>query len=133
MKIIWKKDDEHTIYFDQIVGMIQQHDEHSLSSMTSGYNIIQQNIPECRTAIQYITDIQEVQQVLGLKFDLEEKWLGSRLQFYNRKPDEEMNTLVVDEKDMIWIPRILFSNTKNDLTSERDDKSFSKVVRNMGL
>ena len=35
--------------------------------------------------IQNILDIQEVQQRLALKFDLEEKWLDSRLQFYNLK------------------------------------------------
>ena len=80
--------------------------------------------------IQNILDIQEVQQRLALKFDLEEKWLDSRLQFYNLKTDEEMNTLVLKEKDIIWIPRVLFSNTKDDLTSLRDDKSFAKVVRN---
>ena len=80
--------------------------------------------------IQNILDIQEVQQRLALKFDLEEKWLDSRLQFYNLKKDQEMNTLVFEEKNMIWIPRILFSNTKDDLTSERDDKAFAKVVRN---
>ena len=44
-----------------------------------------------------------------------------------------MNTLVFEEKNMIWIPRILFSNTKDDLTSERDDKSFAKVVRNKNV
>ena len=83
--------------------------------------------------VQNILGIEEVQQRFALKFDLEQKWLDSRLQFYNLKPDQEMNTLVYEEKSVIWIPRILFSNTKNDLTSERDEKSFAKVVRNMNF
>ena len=80
--------------------------------------------------VQNILDIQEVQQRFSLKFDLEEKWLDSRLQFYNLKKDEVMNTLVTKEKNMIWVPRILFSNTKEDRTSQNDANAFIKVVRN---
>ena len=36
-------------------------------------------------------------------FDLEQKWLDSRLQFYNLKPDQEMNTLVYEEKSVILV------------------------------
>ena len=41
-----------------------------------------------------------------------------------------MNKLLSKEKDKIWIPRILFSNTKSDLTSTNDEATFAKVVRN---
>ena len=36
----------------------------------------------------------------------------------------------LERKKMIWVPRILFSNTKADLTSQMDELSFAKVVPN---
>ena len=80
--------------------------------------------------IQNILDIQEVASVLILKFDLEEAWVDSRLQLYNLKEDMEMNTLVNEEKSIIWVPTIIFSNTREDLTSKNDEKAFAKVIRN---
>ena len=80
--------------------------------------------------IQNILDIQEVTSLLILKFDLEEAWVDSRLQLYNLKEDIEMNTLVYEEKSIIWVPTIIFSNTKGDQTSKNDEKSFAKVFRN---
>ena len=60
-------DDEPTIFFDQIADIFQQQDDYgvrqvhptkrSLSIIASRCNIIQQNIPECKTAIPNITDI----------------------------------------------------------------------------
>ena len=41
-----------------------------------------------------------------------------------------MNTLIAAEKSIIWVPTIVFSNTRQDLTSKNDKKSFIKVVRN---
>ena len=80
--------------------------------------------------IQNILDIREVDQVLVLKFDLQEVWLDSRLQYYNLKEDTDMNTLIFEEKSIVWVPKIIFSNTREDLTSKNDKKSFVKVVRN---
>ena len=47
------------------------------------------------------------------------------------KTDIEMNTLIFEEKTKIWVPTIIFSNTRQDLTSTNDKKSFVKVNRNM--
>ena len=80
-----------------------------------------------------ILNIEEVAQVLSLKFDLEEVWLDSRLQFYNLKEDIEMNTLSFTEKSSIWVPTIIFANTRNDLTSKNDEKAFAKVMRKPNL
>ena len=79
--------------------------------------------------IQNILDIQEVQKILSLKFNLQETWRDSRMQFYNLKEDEELNTLVYSDKQSIWVPSILFSNTKDDLTSKNDQTTFAKVIR----
>ena len=63
------KDNEATIPFDQIADMLQQRDDYrvgkvhptkrSLSIIVSRCNIIQQNIPECISAITNILDIPE--------------------------------------------------------------------------
>ena len=81
--------------------------------------------------IKNILDINEVNQALVLKFDLLQVWSDSRLEFYNLKTDIEMNTLIFEEKTKIWVPTIIFSNTRQDLTSMNDKKSFVKVNRNM--
>ena len=80
-----------------------------------------------------ILDIREVDQVLILKFNLEEIWLDSRLQFFNLKEEFEMNTLTYDEKSNIWVATVIFSNTRDDLTSKNDEKAFAKVVRKLNL
>ena len=81
--------------------------------------------------VQNILDIQEVQKILALKFNMEANWKDSRLQFYNLKEDEELNTLMFSEKQQIWVPTILFSNTRDDLTSTNDKYAFAKVIRSM--
>ena len=77
-----------------------------------------------------ILDIQEVQNTITLKFDLQAKWFDSRLSFYNLKLDKQMNTLIYVESQMIWVPYILFFNTKNHLTSQNDEQTFVTVLRN---
>ena len=80
--------------------------------------------------IQNILDIKEVDNIFTLKFDMEAFWKDSRLQFYNLKEDMEMNSLIFQEKSDIWVPTIIFSNTREDLTSQNDEKAFIKVIRN---
>ena len=80
--------------------------------------------------IYNILDIREVQNMIVLKFDLEATWFDSRLNFYNLKIDAEMNTLIYAEKQKIWVPTILFSNTRQDLISKNDEKSFVTILRN---
>ena len=79
--------------------------------------------------VQNILDIQEVQKILSLKLDLQESWNDSRLQYYNLKEDEDLNTLFFSEKQQVWVPRILFSNTREDFTSKNDKQAFAKVIR----
>ena len=76
-----------------------------------------------------ILNIKEVQNIITLKFDLEAKWLDSRLQFYNLKLDPGMNTLISSERLSIWVPTILFSNTDVGVTSKNDDESFITILR----
>ena len=58
------------------------------------------------------------------------EWFDSRLLFYNLKDDEEMNSLLYEEKQKIWVPSIIFQNTENELISLNDHKA-SISVRKM--
>ena len=79
--------------------------------------------------IQNILNIREVQKIISLKFKLEQIWMDARLQYYNLKEDEELNTLMASEKQEIWVPSILFSNTRQDFASKNDEQTFAKVIR----
>ena len=80
-------------------------------------------------AIQNILNIIEVRKILSLKFRLEQSWRDSRIQYHNIKQDQELNTLTFSEKKSIWVPTILFSNTREDFTSKNDDQASAKVIR----
>ena len=72
-----------------------------------------------------IQDIQEVAQYLELKFKITLQWMDARLMYYNIKPDEEMNYLTLDEQLAIWTPTIVFWNTKQQLRTVNDMKTFA--------
>ena len=76
-----------------------------------------------------VQDIQEVGQFLELKFRLSLNWKDARVQFYNLKHDEAMNSLSLDEQLMLWTPTIVFWNTKQQLKSVNDENSFASVSR----
>ena len=79
--------------------------------------------------IKSVLDIQEVGSVLKLLFILDLTWFDNRLQFYNLKADESMNTLTKEDQQIIWTPTVLFANTEKQLTSQNDEKSFAIVKR----
>ena len=76
-----------------------------------------------------VQDIQEVAQYLELKFKITFQWKDARLLFYNIKPDENMNSLTLDEQLAIWTPTIVFWNTKEQLRTVNDKNTFATVQR----
>ena len=41
-----------------------------------------------------------------------------------------MNMLVYKDKEIIWVPTIIVSNTRNDLATINDEKTSVKVIHN---
>ena len=76
-----------------------------------------------------ILDINEVDQKFVVQFNLHMSWYDYRLKFYNMKTNINMNTLTSDEKQGIWVPVIVFSNTKEKDTTLNDDKSYVVAER----
>ena len=74
-----------------------------------------------------IQDIQEVSQYIEVKFEVSLQWRDARVLFYNIKPDEEMNTLTMDEQLSLWTPTLVFWNTKQQLRSVNDKNTFASI------
>ena len=74
-----------------------------------------------------IQDIQEVSQYIEVKFELSLQWKDARVLYYNIKPNEEMNTLTMDEQLSLWTPTLVFWNTKHQLRTINDKNTFASI------
>ena len=48
-----------------------------------------------------------------------------RLKFHNMKTNINMNTLTNTEKEGIWVPSLVFSNTEEQANTVNDPKAFA--------
>ena len=55
-----------------------------------------------------ISDINEVGQTFTTKFKLSISWSDFRINFHNLKSDQNMNSLTADERQSIWVPKLIF-------------------------
>ena len=68
------------------------------------------------TKVIDILNINEVQQSFKVKFSILLSWYDYRLVYHNLKTSRIANSPTVEEKDKLWIPNIVFDNTKfNDV------------------
>ena len=74
-----------------------------------------------------VQDIQEVAQYLELKFKISLQWKDARVTFYNIKPDENLNSLTLEEQLALWTPTIVFWNTKEQLRTANDENTFATI------
>ena len=77
-----------------------------------------------------IQDIQEVAQILKMKFKISLQWSDARITFYNIKPDEKLNSLSLEEQLSIWTPTIVFWNTEKQLRTVNDETTFASIGKN---
>ena len=76
-----------------------------------------------------ILEIDEVGQKLSNQFNLFITWYDFRLKLYNMKENLNMNTLTQAEKGTIWVPKLVFTNTKKKDITQNDEKSFAVARR----
>ena len=74
-----------------------------------------------------VQDIQEVAQILKMKFKISLQWKDARILFYNIKPDKKMNSLSLQEQLSIWTPTIVFWNTEKQLRTVNDKTTFASI------
>ena len=60
-----------------------------------------------------IININEVDSIFEVQFTLYLSWLDSRMSFNNLKNDTGQNVLSPKKKSMIWLPKLVFLNTKS--------------------
>ena len=84
---------------------------------------------EVSSQLWEVLDIQEVGQLTKLQFELSLKWYDGRVQYYNLKDNEKMNSLLYEEKQRLWVPRIIFQNTESQLTSLNDVQTRMRVIK----
>ena len=84
---------------------------------------------ELSSNVKVILDINEVASFIDLQFELILTWYDRRVKYYNLKLDKNMNTLIFDEAQAVWVPSIIFDNTKNQIKSKNDRKSVIKVEK----
>ena len=70
---------------------------------------------------------------MTLQIKLTLSWSDSRLQFQKLKSNENFNYLTPEEKEIIWMPVLVFPNTKNRfVASFKNDSSYSTIRINEG-
>ena len=61
-----------------------------------------------------IIDIVEVKHEIEMKFHILMEWFDHRLKFHNLKESLSSNVPTDDEIESLWLPNVIFSNTKNN-------------------
>ena len=69
--------------------------------------------------IRQILELDEVKSLMSLQLRLKIKWTDPRIDLKNLKQKASKNMLTMDEMNQIWVPTLLFSNTKT-----REEASF---------
>lgn len=92
--------------------------------------------------IQLLTDIKilnilalnEVKSLVSLQLLIKIQWLDSRIKFLNLKKTDYLNVVSFEEMNKIWMPTLLFSNTKSKQgTNLRNQSSFVTVEPLKGM
>ena len=85
---------------------------------------------ELSMRLQSILNLDEIGQIMFVKYVLLAKWKDPGLKFHNLKRDANQNVLSEIEWSRIWVPRIIFDNTEATEESIMDAKSIIRVLAN---
>ena len=86
------------------------------SSQCSQQNYLKDKPPKdalvkLRVELLKILEIGEVAMMYRTKYTVNLEWLDPRITFFNLHGDQNLNSLLEAEKQMIWTPSLIFSNT----------------------
>lgn len=61
-------------------------------------------------------------------------WIDNRINYMNLKDDDNLNTLSPQEKNMIWMPTLVFTNTKyREEANFKNESTFATIKINAGI
>ena len=73
--------------------------------------------------VQTLLKVDEVNSLFSLKLKLTLTWQDQRLSYKSLKKDRSMNILTNEAKRHIWMPRLIFSNSKDSSEAFFDDET----------
>ncbi len=80
--------------------------------------------------ISNILNVDEVESIVKLQFGLIISWRDSRLTFQDLNDDESLNSMTLHDKQSIWIPSLIFTNTNGRFHARYDTgRSIGKITR----
>ena len=63
------------------------------------------------------------------QYVLYQEWFDPRIEYYNLHKNQGLNTLVQDEKQLIWTPTLIFDNTDEKTRTTTDRESTISIKR----
>ena len=86
---------------------------------------------ELNTSIEIINilELDEVTSKMILQLKLTVEWIDSRLEYADLKSDQNMNRLTPQERQDIWMPTLVFTNTKMRQETDFKNKSTFASIR----
>ena len=85
-----------------------------------------------RVDLLEILTLSVVEMKIITKYNLYLEWVDPRITFYNLKENMDLNGLLQEEMEKMWIPTTIFANTQSNKFSALDKKSIG-VVNRVGL
>ncbi len=76
-----------------------------------------------------ILEIMEVDGTIAIQLEASLSWRDERLTMYNLKERTDLNTLTTRERNLLWIPEVVFSNTEDKLETMNDNKAYMTISR----
>ena len=86
---------------------------------------------ELNTSIEIINilELDEVTSKMTLQLKLTVEWIDSRLEYADLKSDPNLNRLTLQETQDIWMPTLVFTNTKMRQEADFKNKSTFASIR----
>lgn len=78
--------------------------------------------------LESIHDLDEVKSLIKLEIKLTVKWQDSRLTYVKIHPELE-NSITLSQKEGLWLPSLVFENTKHVTEVSFDDVSSHGIIQ----
>ena len=82
-----------------------------------------------RVDLLKILNLDEVAMLYRTQYIVHLEWLDSRILFNNLHNNQGLNTLVEEEKQKIWTPKLIFENTEEKAQTKTDSESVISIQR----
>ena len=86
-------------------------------------------VVKIRIELLQVLEIGEIKMLFSTQYKLHMQWFDQRVTFYNLNDNQELNSLVQDEKHKIWTPALIFDNTVEKIRSLTDAESLISVQK----